>query len=201
MKRVRPEDHDNVFGQRHFQPPVLAPAPVNLPPNFEQLQDARGLTQFQAAQMPATPGFQWVVYVIESGLTPETGTFHYCILRFLKPRKWTLWRQCLTKIPFCPAKPHVLPDTMSGEKMFLVLKFIFFQSNKTGTRQCTWAVWSTFAAIHSTHWNNVQLEFVTHTSQHTRELPNLSCDCDLWMRLVFRLLLVLFRLVGASWPE
>ena len=23
--------------------------------------------------------------------------------------------------------------------------------NKTGTRQCTWAIWSTFADIHSTH--------------------------------------------------
>ena len=71
------------------------------------------------------------------------------------------------------------------------------KNNKTGTRRCTWAVWSTFAEIHSTHWN-FRLEFVTHTSQHTRDLPNLSYDCDLWIHLVFRLLLVLFRLVDLS---
>ena len=62
---------------------------------------------------------------------------------------------------------------------------------------CTRAVWSTFAEIHSTHWN-FQLEFVTLTSQQTRDLPNLSYDCDLWIQLVFRLLLVGFRLVGLS---
>ena len=186
MKRVRPEDHDNVFGQRHFQPPVLAPAPVNLPPNFEQLQDARGLTQFQAAQMPVTPGFQWVVYVIESQVLPqkrELLTIVYYVS--WKPSKWTTWRQCLAKIPFCPAKSHVLPDTMSGKKCFWCWNSAFFKA--------TWAIWSTFAAIHSTHCN-VRLEFVTHTSQHTRDLPNLSYDCDLWMCLVFRLLLVLFGL-------
>ena len=48
------------------------------------------------------------------------------------------------------------------------------------------------------YWN-FRLEFVTrHTSQHTRYLPNLTCDCDLWKHLVFRLLLSLFRLMGLS---
>ena len=48
------------------------------------------------------------------------------------------------------------------------------------------------------HWN-FRLEFVmSQTSQHTRDLPNLSCDCDLWRHLVFRLLLALFRLAGLS---
>ena len=59
-----------------------------------------------------------------------------------------------------------------------------FINHKTGTRQCTRAVWSTFAEIRSNHpgalmyyiWGywNFRLEFVTHTSQHTRDLPNLS---------------------------
>ena len=96
MKRVRPEDHDNVFGQRHFQPPVLAPAPVNLPPNFEQLQDARGLTQFQAAQMPATPGFQWVVYVIESQVLPQkrellTIVYYVSLNQASEPHEDNVW--------------------------------------------------------------------------------------------------------------
>ena len=56
--------------------------------------------------------------------------------------------------------------------------------NKTGTRQYTRAVCSTFAEIHSTHpgslafgyWN-FRLDFVMpHTSQHTRDL---YYDCDL----------------------
>ena len=44
--------------------------------------------------------------------------------------------------------------------------------SKTGTR-----TWSAFAEIHSIHrhWK-FQLEFVTHTSQQTRDL------CDLWLR-------------------
>ena len=63
--------------------------------------------------------------------------------------------------------------------------------------KCNWAIWSTFAEIHSTLWN-FRLEFVTRTSQQTRELPNLSYDRDLWIHLVFRLLLVLFQLVGLS---
>ena len=29
-----------------------------------------------------------------------------------------------------------------------------FMANKTGTRQCTWAVWSTFADIHSTRYTD-----------------------------------------------
>ena len=41
---------------------------------------------------------------------------------------------------------------------------------------------------------NFRLEFVTHTSQQTRDQPNLPYDCDLRIHLVFRLLLVLFRL-------
>ena len=48
-------------------------------------------------------------------------------------------------------------------------------------------------------YRNLQLEFVRqmpHTSQHTRDLPNLSYDCNLWKHLIFRLLLALFRLVG-----
>ena len=47
------------------------------------------------------------------------------------------------------------------------------------------------------HWN-FRLEFVMPQSQHTRDLPNLFYDCDLWKHLVFRLLLALFRLVGLS---
>ena len=39
----------------------------------------------------------------------------------------------------------------------------------TNALLCTRAVWSTFAEIHSTHWN-FRLEFVTHTSQQTRDL-------------------------------
>ena len=45
---------------------------------------------------------------------------------------------------------------------------------------------------------NFRLEFVTPTSKNTRDLPNLSHDFDLWIHLVFRLLLVLFGLVGLS---
>ena len=65
------------------------------------------------------------------------------------------------------------------------------KNNKTGTSQYTRAVWSTFAEIHSIHpgalmhylgliyWD-IRLEFMMpHTSQHTRDLPNLSYDSDL----------------------
>ena len=45
------------------------------------------------------------------------------------------------------------------------------------------------------YWN-FRLEFVTHTSQHTWDLPYLSYDCVFWIHLVFLLLLVLFRIVG-----
>ncbi|XP_068710577.1 paired amphipathic helix protein Sin3a-like isoform X1 [Montipora foliosa] len=64
MKRVRPEDHDGVYGQNRQSfrpPPVLAPAPVGMTTNYEQLQQdgLSGLTQFPAAaQMAAAPGFQ-----------------------------------------------------------------------------------------------------------------------------------------------
>ena len=75
--------------------------------------------------------------------------------------------------------------------------FLYFINNKTGTCQCTRAVWSTFAEIHSTHWN-FRLEFVTHTSQHTRDLPNLSYDCDLWIHQVFRLLLVILLITSGT---
>ena len=61
--------------------------------------------------------------------------------------------------------------------------------NKIGTRQATWAVWSTFAKIHSTYPGAIDALFglvefpvrifVTHTSKHTQDLPNLSYDCDL----------------------
>ena len=62
------------------------------------------------------------------------------------------------------------------------------------TRQYARAVWSTFAEIHSgyptrfiavgviIHWGywNFRLEFVMpYISQHTRDVPNLSCYCDL----------------------
>ena len=50
----------------------------------------------------------------------------------------------------------------------------------------------------ATHWN-FQLEFVMpRTSQHTRDLPNVSYDYDIWKHPVFRLLLALCRLVGLS---
>lgn len=64
MKRVRPEDHDSVYGQNRqgFRPPpVLAPAPVGMATNYDQLQQdgLSGLTQFPAAaQMAGAPGFQ-----------------------------------------------------------------------------------------------------------------------------------------------
>lgn len=66
MKRVRPEDHDSVYGQNRQSfrpPPVLAPAPVGMTTNYEQLQQdgLSGLAQFPAAaQMAGAPGFQWV---------------------------------------------------------------------------------------------------------------------------------------------
>ena len=66
------------------------------------------------------------------------------------------------------------------------------KGNKTGTRQCTWAIWSTFADIHSTHPGALMyylglLEFpvricdASHVKTHTRptHVPNLSHDCDL----------------------
>ena len=60
-----------------------------------------------------------------------------------------------------------------------VLKESNITSNKTGTRQCSWAVWSTFAEIHSTHPNALMhylglLEFpvricdASHIKKHTR---------------------------------
>ena len=64
MKRVRPEDHDGVYGQNRQSfrpPPVLAPAPVGMTTNYEQLQQdgLGGLAQFPgAAQMAGTPGYQ-----------------------------------------------------------------------------------------------------------------------------------------------
>ena len=66
MKRGRPEDHDSVYGQNRQSfrpPPVLAPAPVGMTTNYEQLQQdgLSGLAQFPAAaQMAGAPGFQWV---------------------------------------------------------------------------------------------------------------------------------------------
>ena len=66
MKRVHPEDHDSVYGQNRQSfcpPPVLAPAPVGMTTNYEQLQQdgLSGLAQFPAAaQMAGGPGFQWV---------------------------------------------------------------------------------------------------------------------------------------------
>ena len=86
-----------------------------------------------------------------------------------------------------------------AEKVRLLSAVMFLRPNKfwnkTGTRQCTQAVWSTFAEIHSAqpgalirylgYWN-FRLEFVMpHISQQTRDLPNLSYDCDLWKDLVF----------------
>ena len=65
----------------------------------------------------------------------------------------------------------------------------------TNALLCTPAVWSTFAEIHSTHWNFRLELWLTH---HKRDLPNLSYDCDLWIHLVFRLLLVPFWRVGLS---
>lgn len=64
MKRVRPEDHNGVYGQNRQSfrpPPVLAPAPAGMTTNYEQLQqDGLGaLAQFPgAAQMAGTPGYQ-----------------------------------------------------------------------------------------------------------------------------------------------
>lgn len=64
MKRGRPEDHDSVYGQNRqgFRPPpVLAPAPVGMAANYDQLQQdgLSGLSQFPAAaQMAGAPGFQ-----------------------------------------------------------------------------------------------------------------------------------------------
>jgi len=64
MKRGRPEDHDSVYGQNRQSfrpPPVLAPAPVGMTTNYEQLQQdgLSGLAQFPAAaQMAGAPGFQ-----------------------------------------------------------------------------------------------------------------------------------------------
>lgn len=64
MKRGRPEDHDSVYGQNrqgYRPPPVLAPAPVGMTSNYEQLQQdgLSGLAQFPAAaQMAGAPGFQ-----------------------------------------------------------------------------------------------------------------------------------------------
>ena len=61
-----------------------------------------------------------------------------------------------------------------------------FYSNETGTRQYSLAVWSTFAEIHSRYPYLGLLEFPVricdaYTSQHTRDVPNLSYeyDCDL----------------------
>ena len=60
----------------------------------------------------------------------------------------------------------------------------------------------TFTLPTPLHWGywNFRLEFViSRISQHTRDLSYLSCDCDLWKHLVFRLLLaILIRLVGLS---
>lgn len=64
MKRVRPEDHDSVYGQNRQSfrpPPVLAPAPVGMATYSEQLQQdgLSGLAQFPAAaQMAGAPGYQ-----------------------------------------------------------------------------------------------------------------------------------------------
>ena len=72
---------------------------------------------------------------------------------------------------------------------------------KTGTRKCTRTVCSTIADIHS-----IPVQFKMHyicgitgicDASHIN-LPNLSCDCDLWKHLVFRLLLAVFWLVGLS---
>ena len=99
-----------------------------------------------------------------------------------------------------------------AEKVRLLSAVMFLRPNKfwnkTGTRQYTQAVWSTFAGIHSAqpgalirylgYWN-FRLEFVMpHISQQTWDLANLSYDCDLWKHLVFLLHLALFRLVGLS---
>ena len=55
---------------------------------------------------------------------------------------------------------------------------------RSGSLWVQWTIWG--------HWN-FRLEFVMpQTSQHTRDLPNLSYACDLWKQhLVFRLLLEL----------
>ena len=64
MKRVRPEDHDSVYGQNRQSfrpPPVLAPAPAGMATYSEQLQQdgLSGLAQFPAAaQMAGAPGYQ-----------------------------------------------------------------------------------------------------------------------------------------------
>ena len=62
---------------------------------------------------------------------------------------------------------------------------LLLRLNKTGTRQYTQAVWSTFAEIHSRYsprsidalfWGywNFRLEFVMpYISQHTRDVPNI----------------------------
>ena len=66
--------------------------------------------------------------------------------------------------------------------------------NETGTRQCTRAVWSTFAEIGVTGTSGLNLWLVTHHNTYETYL----IYPDLWKHLVFRLLLLLFRLVGLS---
>ena len=71
------------------------------------------------------------------------------------------------------------------------LRHIVFLSGLVATRLALSSVLgqfeSTFAEIHSTLWN-FRLEFVTHITTHKRP-TYLSYDCDLWIHLVFRLLL------------
>ena len=54
MKRARPEDE--VFSQRQFTHPVLAPAPsVGLGGNYEQLQE--GIRPFNSADLAAAQSY------------------------------------------------------------------------------------------------------------------------------------------------
>ena len=56
MKRVHPDEQDNVYPGRRpgpYQPPVLAPAAVGLAHGFDRMQDA-GMT-VRAAPFPPPP--------------------------------------------------------------------------------------------------------------------------------------------------
>ena len=117
--------------------------------------------------------------------TIDTRTFNFTNIRIIFIVNLQIFIQWDYILVFCQT---ILE--WSASKRTSKPKVCFSNPNKTGTRQCTRAVWSTFADIHSTHpgafdavrWGywNFRLKFMMpYKSKHTRDEPKLSYDCDL----------------------